>query len=67
LASLTHYCAACTTRGSSDSSAARRTNRRVFGKILSPFGSAFRLLHALIDVPLGLASTNPHQVLVRVK
>jgi hypothetical protein len=67
LASLTHHCASGTTSGSSDSGAARGANRRVFRKVLSPLASGFRLLDALINVSLGHARSNPHQVFIRIK
>ena len=58
---------ACTTSGSSDSSAAGRTNGGVFRKVLSPFATGFRVLDALIDVSLSHARSNPHQVFIRIK
>jgi hypothetical protein len=67
LSSLADHCAACTTSGCSDSSAARRANGGVFRQILSTFASAFRLLYALIDVSLGHARSDPHQVFIRIK
>jgi hypothetical protein len=67
LASLTHHSSACTTSGSSDSSAAGRADGRVFRKVLSPFASGFRVLDALIDISLGDARSNPHQVFIRIK
>jgi hypothetical protein len=67
LASLTDYCAACAPSGRPDGSATGSSNGGIFRNVLSPFASAFRLLEALIDIPLGLARTNPHQVLVRIE
>jgi hypothetical protein len=64
---LADYRASGTTSGSSDSSAARRANRGAFRKILSPFSNAFCLLDALIDVSLGHARSDPHQMFIRMK
>ncbi|HEX6173674.1 MAG TPA: hypothetical protein VF089_06635 [Candidatus Binatia bacterium] len=67
MACLTHHGSACTTSGSSDSSAAGRANGRVLRKVPSPFARGFRMLDALIDVALSRAGSNPHQVFIRIK